>query len=71
MILLCVHAYRYIPPYFFQEHIYYGYLFALGLFSSTLVSALLTTHFNYQVMCLSPNQQEVMSIYIEHSLTHV
>ena len=29
---------------------YYGYLFALGLLSSTLVSAVLTTHFNYQVM---------------------
>ena len=28
---------------------YYGYLFALGLVLSTLVSAMLTSHFNYQV----------------------
>ena len=36
--------------FFWQEPMYYGYLFALGLLSSTLVSAVLTTHFNYQVM---------------------
>ena len=28
---------------------YYGYLFALGLMCSTLVTAILTSHFNYQV----------------------
>ena len=32
-----------------QEPMYYGYLFALGLVSSTLVSAFLTSHFTYQV----------------------
>ncbi|CAI8012847.1 Multidrug resistance-associated protein 7, partial [Geodia barretti] len=32
-----------------QEPMYYGYLFALGLMCSTLVTAILTSHFNYQV----------------------
>ena len=32
-----------------QEPMYYGYLFALGLLSSTLLGAILTSHFNYQV----------------------
>jgi hypothetical protein len=32
-----------------QEPMYYGYLFALGLLCSTLVTAILTSHFNYQV----------------------
>ncbi|XP_064395751.1 ATP-binding cassette sub-family C member 10-like [Halichondria panicea] len=32
-----------------QEPLYHGYLYALGLFLSTLLGAFLLTHFNYQV----------------------
>ena len=46
-----------------QEPMYYGYLFALGLLSSTLVSALLTSHFNFQVICTGHAQYTIDIIY--------
>lgn len=47
---------------------YYGYLFALGLLSSTLLGAILTSHFNYQVRGNHQVKQLLLHLYYAKSV---